>query len=295
MAPRELLEAALDSLPEGIALIGGERQVVFWNRAAEAITGHARAELLAQPIPEPLEPLFSVASDWSEFANDLHPAGRGTAVLARHRLGHDLQAISRAVALHDESGGRLGTAVVFHPARSMDALPHGENGEGLGIEESQSSLEDRLHAVFEDFANGGAPFGVLWIYVDQGHELRRTHGDVACETMLVKVEHAMANGLRPGEELGRWGKNELLVISYERTLEMLAAHAQLLAGLARTADFRWWGDRISLTVSIGAVQAREGETLTQLLDRAQEAVASSVDAGGNHITSASGRRSCLPL
>ena len=28
--------------------------------------------------------------------------------------------------------------------------------------------------------------------------------------------------------------------------EMLAAHAQMLAGLARTADFRWWGDRLSL-------------------------------------------------
>jgi chemotaxis protein MotA len=29
----------------------------------------------------------------------------------------------------------------------------------------------------------------------------------------------------------------------------------VLAGLARTADFRWWGDRVSLTVSIGAAQA----------------------------------------
>jgi GGDEF domain-containing protein len=74
---------------------------------------------------------------------------------------------------------------------------------------------------------------------------------------------------------------------------MLAAHAQTLAGLARTADFRWWGDRISLTVSIGAAQAEPSETLPQLLERAQIAMFKSVHAGGNHIT-APGRQGCLP-
>jgi GGDEF domain-containing protein len=73
---------------------------------------------------------------------------------------------------------------------------------------------------------------------------------------------------------------------------MLAAHAQVLAGLARTADFRWWGDRISLTVSIGAAQAAPSETLAQLLERAQEAMAASIDAGGNHITSAARGQAC---
>src|SRR5271166_5578983 len=33
----ELLEAALDGLPDGVALLGKEEWIVFWNRAAEAI------------------------------------------------------------------------------------------------------------------------------------------------------------------------------------------------------------------------------------------------------------------
>jgi len=77
-------------------------------------------------------------------------------------------------------------------------------------------------------------------------------------------------------------------VSHERTPEMLAAHAQMLAGLARTADFRWWGDRVSLTVSIGAAQADQGDTLAQLLLRAQSAMISSIHAGGNHISSVPG-------
>src|SRR5271157_5106726 len=100
--------------------------------------------------------------------------------------------------------------------------------------------------------------------------------------------------LRPGEELGRWGEDEFLVISHELTPEMLAAHAEVLAGLARTADFHWWGDRVSLTVSIGAAQAAPAESLAQLLERAQEAMVSSIHAGGNHITFAPGGQPCLP-
>jgi GGDEF domain-containing protein len=92
----------------------------------------------------------------------------------------------------------------------------------------------------------------------------------------------------------RWGDDEFLVLSFERTPEMLAAHAQTLAGLARTADFHWWGDRISLTVSIGAAQAQRDGSLVDLLDRAKAAMFSSFHAGGNQITSAQGGQECLP-
>jgi diguanylate cyclase (GGDEF)-like protein/PAS domain S-box-containing protein len=291
----ELLEAALDSFPEGVALLGAEREVVFWNRAAEAITGYERGTLVAHPLPETLEPLLLDAArpGVSELGSRLR-LGRGALVYARHKLGHELQTMARILVLCDGLGERLGLAVVFHPALSLDALPHGESGENSILEASQADLEDRLGIEFEDFARGGPPFGVLWIAVDQAQGLRKSHGAGACETMLEKVEHALANGLRPAEELGRWGDYELLIISHERTPDMLATHAQVLAGLARTADFRWWGDRVSLTVSIGAAQADQAETLAQLLERAQGAMVSSVHAGGNHITSAPRGNACLP-
>jgi diguanylate cyclase (GGDEF)-like protein len=220
--------------------------------------------------------------------------GRGSLVHVRHRLGHDVPAMVRILVLRDGLGGRIGTAALFHPSESLDALPRGDCGEGSGVEESQADLEERIQEVFEDFTRTGVPFGVLWITVDQAHELRKTHGARACEAMLEKMERALMNGLRPAEELGRWGEDEFLVLSHERSPEMLAAHAQRLAGLARTAEFRWWGDRVSLTVSIGAAQALPDETLAQLLGRAQTAMVSSMHVDGNHITLAPGGQACLP-
>jgi diguanylate cyclase (GGDEF)-like protein/PAS domain S-box-containing protein len=291
----ELLEVALDSLPEGLALLGSEGQIMLWNRAAEAITGYTSEELFSRQAPEPLVPLLAASSgpgDREAWAGT--QSGRGAMVHFQHQLGHDVPIIARTLVLRDGLDGRVGAAIVFHPAESLDALPHGDCEEGSSVEASQAELEDRLAALFEDYRQGGEGFGLLWITVDQAGELRRTHGAGACEAMLGKVERAMASGLRPAEQMGRWGDDEFLVLSHERTPEMLATHAQALAGLARTADFRWWGDRVSLTVSVGAAQAEREGTLADLLERAKAAMCSSFDAGGNHITSAPGRKACSP-
>jgi diguanylate cyclase (GGDEF)-like protein/PAS domain S-box-containing protein len=290
----ELLEAALDSWPDGIALVDAEGLVVFWNQAAEAITGYAGVELLARPAPEELEPLLR-AVGWAAGTENGARAGGGALVALRHKLGHEARAMARTLLLRDGLGARIGTITVFHPTEALDALPHGEAGEDAAVQASQAELEERLLTEFEDLVRGGEPFGVLWVMVDQAHELRKTHGAQACTAMLEKVEHALAGGLRPGEQLGRWGEGEFLVLSHERTPEMLAAHAQKLAGLARTADFRWWGDRLSITVSVGAAQAERESSLAELLEGAGEAMLASFDAGGNKITSAPGRQTCSPL
>jgi PAS domain S-box-containing protein/diguanylate cyclase (GGDEF)-like protein len=287
MADRvELLEAALDSRPDGIALLDENSAVVFWNRAAEAITGYAGMELLGRTIPDPMESLVLDAALQENLPPGPQPS-HGTLARVRHKLGHSFDAIARRVNLRDGLGGPIGTALVFHPAASLEALPHGEMPEGEQLEESQAEFEERMLAEFED-AHNGAPFGALWINVDQAHELHKTHGAAACHAMLDKVRHALAQGMRPADEIGRWGVDEFLIVSHERTAEMLTVHGQTLAGLARTADFRWWGDRISITVSIGAAHWRCGsnESLAQLLDRARKAMEAGTSTGGNRVAAA---------
>lgn len=289
----ELLESALHALPEGVGVFNETDEVVWWNSAAESITGFAGMELLQRPVPEVLEPLLQNGPRRIELVNR---AAHGTLVRVRHKLGHEVAVMAQALVLRDGLGARIGMAAVFHPAESLDALPHGEAEEDAEVAASQADLEDRLCVEFNDFVEGGSPFGVLWISVDQVRELHKTHGAAACHAMLGKIWHALTPGLRPSEVIGRWGEDEFLVIAHERSPEMLAAHAQRLAGLARTADFRWWGDRVSLTVSVGAAQVERGadETLAQLLERAQKAMEGSMREGGNRVSLAAGDKTCLP-
>lgn len=296
MAERgELLESALDALAEGAALADIEGRVVFWNHAASMITGHTAGEVIGKSVPFLLE--MMVVGGWSQWVRaterETH-TDRGSIVRILHALGHELQVFARVRTLRDGFGGHIGSVVLFHAADNIDSLPHGEINEDAKISESQMQLQDRLARLHEDFDRGDLPLGVLWISVDQSSELRRSHGSRACEAMLEALEKTLASGLKPTEEVGRWGEDDFLVVSHERSTAALANHAQHLAGLARTTDFRWWGDRISLTVSIGAAQAEQDELLSALLERAQSAMLASVHAGGNHISAAKGEHRCLP-
>ena len=291
----ELLESALDSLTEGIALADQDGRVAVWNHTAETISGFTNAEIVGRSVREMLNLIVvGGAQHWIRQTGAEKMPQRGVLVELRHKVGHQVPVVARVLELRDSLGRQIGAGVVFHPAESMDALPHGELGEDSSVGESQVEVEDRLATMHEDFLRSYISLGVLWVTVDQARGLRRTHGARACEAMLEKMERTLAGGLKPAEEIGRWGDDEFLVLSHERSAPMLAAHAQNLAGLARTTDFRWWGDRVSLTVSIGAAQAEHGEPLGGLLDRAQTAMFESVRAGGNHITAAQGRHACSP-
>lgn len=291
----ELLEAGLDSLTEGVALANHEGRVVLWNLAAGVITGFAGAQTVGHSVREMLDLLVvDGGSHWMRQTDAESAPGRGWLVRMRHKVGHEVPLMARVLVLRDGLGARIGTGVVFHPAESIDALPHGELGESSSIRDSQAELEDRLATMHEDFLRSDISLGLLWVTVDQARVFRRTHGARACEAMLEKVERTLAGGMKPAEEIGRWGDDEFLILSHERNTPMLAAHAQMLAGQARTTEFRWWGDRASLTVSIGAAQAERGEPLAGLLERAQAAMFASMREGGNHVTTAQRRRACLP-
>src|ERR1035438_9225785 len=86
----ELLEAALNCFPEGVALLGEEGNVVFWSQAAEAITGYSGYDLLGRPIPEPLKTLLDRQAPPGDAERESDSdSRRGFPVQARHKLGHE--------------------------------------------------------------------------------------------------------------------------------------------------------------------------------------------------------------
>jgi len=305
----EILEATLNFIEEGVAVFDGRSNLVFWNSFAEAMTGYSSEEiLLYQP-----EDLFDAENDCRNIDGTgstirtmqrIHTAcSDGTSCLEagsqteedqhrpalasmRHKLGHSLPVMLREKRLGIPLDDPLGKAFLFYPVEATDSLPRGDCGGDLVIERSQTDMEDRLDAAHHQWLTSRMPFGLLWMTVDQGPSLRKTHGKDACEEMLRTLEQTLFRQMKPGEVIGRWGCDEFLVLAHERTTELLLERARRLTGLARTADFRWWGDRVGLTVSIGASQAAGGKTLQSLLDGARQAMQASEYSGGNGVTEA---------
>jgi len=316
----QMLEATLDLMDEGVAILDSQSKVLFWNKAAAALTGRSAAEMVCHSCPDDLYRIDeehrsltgAVRGDrrsgiratkaiedpnclpCRESQNQSEKSDSSDASLLRptlvsmsHKLGHRVPGMLRKAILRDANDEPTGgEALLFYPVEDFDALPHGECSDCGDVERSQAEMEDRLEAAHHQWTCNRVPFGLLWVTVDQAQSMRRTHGREACESMMKTVEQTLIRQMKPAEIIGRWGNNEFLVLAHERAGKLLVEHAAHLAGLARTADFRWWGDRAALTLSIGASQAHSGDTLQSLLNRARQAMQTSGYAGGNQVTEA---------
>ncbi len=310
-----LLEATLELMEEGIAVLDPQSNVAHWNNMAAELTGYSAVEVLGRKCPENLFQInkehqdqvaasllarrsaraqgirmhagfFSQTPVALDKLAEKKNAVRPTLVSIRHKLGHSVPGMLHKATLLDEQEVHIGEALMFYPVEEAAALPHGDSGEGAEIEAGQAEMEDRLAAAYHQWLTSGLPMSLLWIRVDQARTLRKTHGHEACEEMLHRVSDMLLRQKRPAETLGRWGDDEFLMISHEISQEVLLQHAQRLAGLARTVEFQWWGDRVELTISIGLAHATADAKLESLLERAQSAMRNSEFAGGNRVLQA---------
>jgi diguanylate cyclase (GGDEF)-like protein len=275
----DMLEATLDQMEEAVIVVDNDSNVLFWNKTATDLTGYSSQDVLAHACPD----LYTTQAN----PDDLR-SGRPNATTLNHKFGYTVPGMIRVLDLHDPLGESSGKALLFYPIEPLDAVASDDSPDSTDIERSHAEMTDRLEAAHHQWITGGIPFGLLWIVVDQAESLRTTHGRDACESMLRTVHQTLSRQMKPSETIGRWGLSEFLVLTHERTPDLLLEHARRLTGVARTAEFRWWGDRVGLTVSIGTASAAEGHTLRSLLNGAAEAMHSAVYAGGNQVSQARG-------
>jgi hypothetical protein len=155
----EMLAAALDLLEEGLAVLDERSNVVFWNRAEAELTGHLSQMMLSRPFPAELYRVDARSLPRSGTGKAAAVAGWTSAsadrvdeeflptpaqVTLRHRLGHVLPATLRRVPLRNGDGVWVGAALLFHAVEEVDALPHGECAEGVGVERGRAEMEEHL-------------------------------------------------------------------------------------------------------------------------------------------------------
>ena len=279
---RELIEAALDNYPEGIALTNAEEQVVFWNRTAESISGFPSQEMVGRPLPWAVERSMD-AGRGCDAQDGRIRAERGVLLHVQHKQGSDLNALVRTQVLRDGLGVRIGSFVAFRDAAQSNTLPHGKIAADSDAGATQARVEERVEELFNEFTRRAVPFGVLWITVDQARSCARRMARAPARPCWRRWSARWRNGLRPGEEMGRWGDDEFLVISHERTGRDAGGSC---AGAGRSGPH----GRLPLVgrPRIAHREHRRGagrsgdETLAQLLERRTGAMQSSIHAGGNH-------------
>jgi diguanylate cyclase (GGDEF)-like protein len=121
------------------------------------------------------------------------------------------------------------------------------------------------------------------VALDQMETIKKRHGPGALAALVRTVGQTLELSLRPTDSVGRWQENEFLAILQECTGEEARKTAERLRKMAAMAKIEWWGDVLPITLSIGATEARTGDTPDGVLERAEAGMLESRTQGGDRV------------
>jgi len=290
----QIYRSVLEGLPTGVYLVDRQRKILFWNHGAERISGFLAQEVLGRCCGEDI--LGHCNADdssacarhcpLSETMRDGQP--RETELFLRHKQGHRVSVRVRSVPLRNQSGLIIGAAESFDEHRfasdrerspnSPEAFELFSRSTGLP---SNAVTADVLRQQLEIFAERFVPLSVLRIHVDRFVRFRADHGLEAADEMLKVVAQTMRNAVQPGDFLGCWADSEFLAIIASHRRRALQTISERIRTMVASSAITWWGDRVSLTVSVGSAVVQSGDTIESLIQRADNALDECIEKGGN--------------
>jgi diguanylate cyclase (GGDEF)-like protein len=98
------------------------------------------------------------------------------------------------------------------------------------------------------------------------------------------IGQTLENNLRPTDFLGRWQGHQFLAVLTECNGSEVAQAAERLRRMVAGSKIAWWGDRLPVTLSVGATAVSFGDTEAPMVLRAESALRHSVNNGGNKVT-----------
>ncbi|MFZ2541836.1 MAG: GGDEF domain-containing protein [Gallionella sp.] len=127
------------------------------------------------------------------------------------------------------------------------------------------------------------PDCLLILEIDQFKEFSRRHGQLGSDQALRDVAHTILSCLRPNDQAGRHSDEKFAVFFPDTPLAYaLTASERLKTAANHSLIVLPSGDALpSITLSIGISQVHSDDTLGSLFARADEALQSAKDCGGN--------------
>ncbi len=124
------------------------------------------------------------------------------------------------------------------------------------------------------------PLSILMIDVDFFKQINDTFGHNTGDEVLIDLVNVLNSNKRATDYLGRWGGDELILLLSDTNLSGAAYLAEKLRHLVEGHTFL---QNKHLTISLGASEYHEGDTLTNLIERADAAMYRAKRGGRNKV------------
>ncbi len=284
----------LDAVGDGVCIVDLNRRILFWNRAAECITGRGEDEVLgkscANGVLEHINekglslcvnscPLLCVMRDGQP--HDVH-------MYMRHARGHRIPVHVKAGTIEDEFGNIVGSVGVFSvDTQRLLPVQHIEALEQITLVDKLTGLGNRRffdRQIASSMANHnqhGTPFGILRLDVDQFTQFNDLYGEQTGDQILRTVADTISYNCRASDTPVRWHDDDFAIICDQISLEDLRGAAARMRMLIEHTRIEHAGRELGVTVSIGGCMTEPGDDVHAMLRRVDALVDDGKIAGRN--------------
>lgn len=290
---------ALMEIDMGVYVLDSHRKIIFWNKAAERISGYNSTEVVGMGCVDRL--LRHHSFNGVDLLCNTERCGVTVALMGgvphteeyfiKTRSGMMVPVVSSTCPVRNETGEIAGVICHFYDnSNSLRLKEEVENLERKALLDSVTGVGNRryaeiqLSAVMEKYRRYGWDFGVLFIDIDHFKNVNDNYGHNFGDRVLKTVATLIKYSLRSTDFLGRWGGEEFIGIicnAEEETLLQIAERARKLVG---QNIIKHDGQDVKVTISVGATVVSSDDTVETVVERADSFMYKSKQGGRNRIT-----------
>ena len=297
----------LDQFFDGVYVVDRQRQIVFWNKCAERITGYGRDEVLGRCCADNI--LRHVSLEGQPLCENgcplqatmLDAQTRTVDVYLHHKDGHRVSVQVRALPLRDEVGEIAGSIEIFVDTSRQEAMfrqlkelersLYQDELTGIG---NRKFAEVRLSELMGAFTEHGQTFGVLFVDIDLFKRVNDIYGHPVGDRVIRLVARSLQNGLRPTDRVCRFGGEEFLCLLPNLTVEEMLQVGERLRMLVEQSGLDLPTGTLRASVSIGGALCRSGDTSFAVIERADQSMYRAKELGRNKVVVSQAEGVLLP-
>ncbi len=279
-----LFRSFSDAMPYGVCLVDINSKIIYWNAAAEEITGYLGHEVLGRAYRGDLliqcegsNAGTGMQCPVMEVLLDGRPVAAG--LFLRHKQGHRTPVHVFAFPLRNSMGEMRGVGEMFVPTHGKQESPAwpGRSNREFEIATGLPALaESREHLQTLLYSPSASSSALMLIEMSEQRAIQQ-HGGTA---MLHQALHTLAKtiaGLLPSNNfVGCWSDWRLIASVPECKAETIETLKSKLAGVGSSCAVKWWGDRLVVgTRTAGRLvdPSQTVDALIQLLEQDLKGIA----------------------
>jgi len=287
----------LDNLSEGIYFLNTSRQITYWNKGAEKISGYCGKEVIGKCCSDNI--LVHIDQDGNPLCEHGCPAAqtlrdgqrREAEVYLRHKMGYRLPVRTCIDPIIGSEGTIIGAVELFTDISSSMALRQQVHDlEQVALFDNLTEIGNRryaqmnLHARFNERKRYGWDFALLFIDIDNFKPINDRLGHAVGDHVLKMVAKTLASNIRSFDCVSRWGGDEFVAVLVHIDPETLMSTAEKLRTLVKKSAFSEHDEQIRATISIGATMVCDADTPDSLLQRSDALMYRSKQDGRDRVT-----------